>query len=167
MYLVSVYPGVLADARHFCFLEMVQIDSWYQPALYSTDTGRPSPGSTAATNVKLTTYLHVVPNLRRRGAVPPFSPYAWFTLVYLMSLSTAQVTECWMTGRWRNNELEEKRNGICPKNLVTKIGLRVWIWAGALQETKQERDVGFHNTIAVTVYLAFHIANVNCWATSC
>jgi hypothetical protein len=57
--------------------DRVQNGSGAPPSLLSMGTGGSFPGGKAAGGVKLTTYLHVVPRSRMRGAISPLTQYAF------------------------------------------------------------------------------------------
>jgi hypothetical protein len=61
-----------AGAGNFSFHHRVQTGSGAHPAFYPIGTGGSFPGG-----VKLTTYLHLVPRSRMRGAIPPLPQYVF------------------------------------------------------------------------------------------
>jgi hypothetical protein len=63
--------GFLARTRDSSLLQDIQTGSGVHPASSSVDTRFLSPG------VMHSTHLHPILRLRMRGAIPPFSPYAF------------------------------------------------------------------------------------------
>jgi len=62
---------ILARARVSSILQDIQTSSGVHPASSSVNSRVLSPG------VMHTTHLHLMLRLRMRGAIPPFSPYAF------------------------------------------------------------------------------------------
>jgi len=64
-----------AMMKFYSLRHQVQTASWANPTSYPMSTGSSIPWGKAAGGVKLTTYLHLVPRLRMRGALPPLPKY--------------------------------------------------------------------------------------------